>query len=64
MLKYQNKKKENDLLNNKSDYIYENVKNPITFRLENKMKKNNQNKSKLSKEHEHLQTEIMQLLKM
>ena len=58
MLKYQNKKKENDLLNNKSDYIYENVKNPITFRLENKMKKNNQNKSKLSKEHEHLQTEI------
>ena len=58
MLKYQNKKKENDLLNNKSDYIYDITKNPITSRLENKMKKNNQNKSKLSKEHEHLQTEI------
>jgi len=60
MLKYQNKKKENDLLTNKSDYIYDITKNPITSRLENKMKKNNQNKFKLSKEHEHLQTEIKQ----
>ena len=37
MLKYQNKKKENDLLTNKSDYIYDITKNPITSRLENKI---------------------------
>ena len=61
MIKYQKKKKENDILCNKSTLLYNVFTNPVSSRLENKKKNKYCNLKEFSGEHEHLQTDTKEL---